>query len=109
MNFSGFGVWPFAGVWPIAGATPPNVKPPANAAPLLRNPLRSDFMGLSFADEPGKKSLRIIGSIGERPQPQSLLCWRVDLDGRRRCRAAWPVGASASTFRQDYEGALKNL
>src|SRR5262245_7694169 len=51
MNFSGFAVWPFPGVWPIAGATAPNVKPPANAAPLLRNPLRSDLMGVSFADE----------------------------------------------------------
>src|SRR6185436_1522580 len=69
MNFSGFGVWPFPGVWPVAGATPPNVKP-ANAAPLLRNPRRSDFMGLSFADEPGKQSLPIVASIGERPQPQ---------------------------------------
>src|SRR6266849_2772920 len=51
MNFSAPGVWPFPGVSPIAGATAPNVKPPANAAPLLRNPLRLDFMGLSFAHE----------------------------------------------------------
>src|ERR1700681_2694031 len=63
MNFSGPGVWPFPGVWPIAGATAPNVKPPANAAPLLRNPLRSDFMRLSFADEPTKKPLPTVESI----------------------------------------------
>src|SRR5262249_35494237 len=73
MNFSGFDVWPVSGDWALAGATAPNVKPPANAAPLLRNPRRSDFMGRSFADEPGKKSLPIVESIGERPQPQSLL------------------------------------
>src|SRR5262245_21823154 len=29
------------GVWPIAGAAAPKVKPPANAAPLLRNSLRA--------------------------------------------------------------------
>src|SRR5215467_4476388 len=61
MNFSGFDVWPLPGVWPVAGVTAPNVKPPANAAPLLRNPLRLGFMGLSFADEPTKK-----------PEPETL-------------------------------------
>src|SRR5262249_10729406 len=71
MNFSGFGVWPSPGVWPFAGATAPNVRPPANAAPLLRNPRPSDFMGLSFTDEPGKKSLLTVESIGEQPQPQN--------------------------------------
>src|SRR5262249_4834914 len=70
MNRSGLGVWPlpdvwpFPGVWPIAGATAPNVKPPANAAPLLRNPLRLEFMGFSFADKPTKKPLPTVGSIG---------------------------------------------
>jgi len=29
-------------------------------------------MGLSFADEPGKHSLPIVESIGERPQPQII-------------------------------------
>src|SRR5262249_16276729 len=78
MNFSGFGVWPLPdgwpvpGVWAIPGATAPNVKPLANAAPLFRNPLRSDFMGLSFADEPTRKPLPPLESIGERPQLQSF-------------------------------------
>src|SRR5262245_27824990 len=43
------------GVWPIAGAAAPKVKPPANAAPLLRNSLRAgrfEPMGLSFSAEP---------------------------------------------------------
>src|SRR5438093_13475293 len=48
------------GVWPIAGAAAPKVKPPANAAPLLRNSLRAgrfEPIGLSFSDEPAWESL----------------------------------------------------
>src|SRR5687768_575334 len=41
-----------AGSWPAAGSTAPRVKPPASAAPPLRNPRRSgpvEPIGLSFA------------------------------------------------------------
>ena len=60
------------------------------SAPLLRNPLRSDFMGLSFTDEPGKKSLPIVESIGQRTQPQSLLSWR--FCGREHCQLIPSMG-----------------
>src|SRR5271167_842476 len=64
MNFSGFSAWPFPDVWPIAGSTAPNAKPPASAAPVLRNPLRSDFMGFSFAHDqetlPSSESIDVL-------------------------------------------------
>ena len=53
--------------WPSAGSTAPKVKPPANAAPPLRNPLRSgrfEPMGPSFVDEvTGGGRLPAIGSM----------------------------------------------
>src|SRR5262245_34566094 len=55
-----------AGVWPIAGAAAPRVKPPANAAPLLRNSLRAgrfEPMSLSFSAEPARPSLPRLESI----------------------------------------------
>src|SRR3954452_851045 len=58
------------GAWPIAGATDPRVNPPANAAPPLRNSLRSrrfEAIGLSFADELARKSLRRLESIRSSP------------------------------------------
>src|SRR5436189_2128883 len=46
--------------WPSAGAAPPRVKPPANVAPLFKSSRRLkrfEPIGLSFADEPKRKSL----------------------------------------------------
>src|SRR5437667_11715600 len=48
------------GSWPSAGAAAPRVKPPANVAPLFRSSRRLkrvEPIGLSFADEPKRKSL----------------------------------------------------
>src|SRR5712691_2674215 len=48
------------GSWPSAGAAAPRVKPPANVAPLFRSSRRLkrfEPIGLSFADEPTRKSL----------------------------------------------------
>src|SRR5438105_4478654 len=48
------------GSWPSAGAAAPRVKPPANVAPLFRSSrrlTRFEPIGLSFADEPKRKSL----------------------------------------------------
>src|SRR5260221_10569013 len=48
------------GSWPSAGAAAPRVKPPANVAPLLRSSRRLkrfEPIGLSFADQPQRKSL----------------------------------------------------
>src|SRR5438046_3082677 len=48
------------GSWPSAGAAAPRVKPPANVAPLFRSSRRLkrfEPIGLSFADEPERKSL----------------------------------------------------
>src|SRR5712672_3369062 len=47
------------GPWPSAGAAAPRVKPPANVAPLFRSSRRLkrfEPIGLSFADEPKRKS-----------------------------------------------------
>src|SRR5438445_4870422 len=49
-----------SGSWPSAGAAAPRVKPPANVAPLFRSSRRLkrfEPIGLSFADEPKRKSL----------------------------------------------------
>src|SRR6266516_6268850 len=46
--------------WPSAGAAAPRVKPPANVALLFRSSRRLkrfEPIGLSFADEPERKSL----------------------------------------------------
>src|SRR5258706_12352780 len=48
------------GSWPSAGAAAPSVKPPANVAPLFRSSRRLkrfEPIGLSFADQPRRKSL----------------------------------------------------
>jgi hypothetical protein len=48
------------GSWPSAGAAAPRVKPPANVAPLFRSSRRLkrfERIGLSFADEPKRKTL----------------------------------------------------
>src|SRR5262245_27055465 len=66
------GSWP--GVWAPAGVTAPTVKPPANAAPLFRNPLRSgrfEPMGLSFADDAARNPLIRVESI--RPSHGDVL------------------------------------
>src|ERR1700704_751856 len=55
-----------AGGWPIAGAAAPKVKPPASAAPLLRNSLRAgrfESMGLSLLDEPTWNGFRAVGRL----------------------------------------------
>src|SRR4029077_7245100 len=47
------------GSWPSAGAAAPRVKPPASVAPLFRSSRRLkrfEPIGLSFADEPTRKS-----------------------------------------------------
>src|SRR5882724_3809836 len=58
------------GSWPSAGAAAPRVKPPANVAPLFRSSRRLkrfEPIGLSFADEPKRKSLpksRVYARLG---------------------------------------------
>src|SRR5436853_4909645 len=54
------------GSWPSAGAAAPRVKPQANVAPLFRSSRRLkrfEPIGLSFTDEPKRKSLTEVESI----------------------------------------------
>src|SRR5436190_12003587 len=61
------------GVWPIAGAAAPKVKPPANAAPLLRNSLRAGRLPIN---EHGNRRVTRLEKNGCRIETSRSICSR---------------------------------